>query len=129
MAQIYGVSAYNANGVDVVNNYSANRELAIALAAFMGSPQMEKYKMLHSSWTSAYLPAIYDKDTVAKYPYYPLLGEQAKTARSRPKTPLWTHISQAAEAELTNALTGTKSPKKALADATDQIKAIMSGQQ
>jgi multiple sugar transport system substrate-binding protein len=112
----------------VVNNFSKNRDLAIKLATFMGSPQMEKYKTLHAEWTPAYLPADYDKDVVRKYPYYPLLAEQAKTAKSRPKTPFWTHISNAVEAELTNALTGTKPAKKALADATSQVKTILSGQ-
>jgi multiple sugar transport system substrate-binding protein len=111
----------------VVNNYSKNRDLAIALATFMGSPKMEKYKMLNSEWTSAYLPAVYDKDTVAKFPYYPLLGEQAKTERSRPKTPFWTHISNAVEAELGNALTGSKSAQQALKDAHGQVEAILAG--
>ena len=113
----------------IVNNYSKNRDMAIKLAQFLGGAKMQKYRTLHGSTSAAYLPVNYDKDIVKKFPSYPLLAQQAKTARSRPKTPLWTHISQAAEAELTNALTGTKSPKKALADATDQIKAIMSGQQ
>jgi maltose-binding protein MalE len=94
----------------------------------MGSPQMEKYKTLHAEWTPAYLPANSDKDVVRTYPYYPLLAEQAKTAKSRPKTPFWTHVSNAVEAELTNALTGTKPAKKALTDATSQVKTILSGQ-
>ena len=78
--------------------------------------------------TPAYLPANDDRAVVAKYPYYPLLTVQAKTAKSRPKTPFWTHISQATEAEVSNALTGTKSAKQALSDATSQVKSIMSGQ-
>jgi multiple sugar transport system substrate-binding protein len=113
----------------IVNNYSKNRDMAIKLAVFLGGPKMQKYRTLHGSTSAAYLPVNYAKDVVKKFPSYPLLAQQAKTARSRPKTPLWTHISQAAEAELTNALTGTKSPKKALDDATNQIKAILSGQQ
>jgi multiple sugar transport system substrate-binding protein len=113
----------------IVNNYSKNRDMAIKLALFLGDAKMQKYRTLHGSFSPAYLSLNYDKDVVKKFPSYPLLAQQAKTARSRPKTPLWTHISQAAEAELTNALTGTKSPKKALDDATNQIKAIMSGQQ
>jgi multiple sugar transport system substrate-binding protein len=113
----------------IVNNYSKNRDMAIKLALFLGSAKMQKYRTLHGSTSAAYLSVNYDKDVVKKFPSYPLLAQQAKTARSRPKTPLWTHISQAAEAELTNALTGTKSPKKALDDATNQIKAILSGQQ
>jgi multiple sugar transport system substrate-binding protein len=112
----------------VVNNYSKNRDLAIKLAVFMGGAQMQKYKTLHAEWTPAYLPANDDKAIVAKYPYYPLLTVQAKTAKSRPKTPFWTHISNAVEAELSNALTGTKSAKQALSDATSQVKSIMSGQ-
>ena len=112
----------------VVNNYSQNRDLAVELAAFMGGPKMQKYKMLHSAWTSAYLPADYAKDVVTKYPYYPLLVEQAKTAKSRPKTPYWTHISNAVEAELSNALTGSKSAQQALKDATAQVKSIIAGQ-
>ena len=112
----------------IVNNYSKNRDLAIKLAAFMGGAAMQKYKTLHAEWTPAYLPMYDDKDIKAKYPYYPLIAQQAKTARSRPKTPVWTHISNAVEAELSNALTGTKSSKQALSDAATQVKGIISGQ-
>ncbi len=74
----------------VVNNYSNNLDLAIELAAFMGSPK-GKVQDAQLGWTSAYLPAVYDTGYRGKkYPYYPLLGEQAKTERSRPKTPFWT---------------------------------------
>ncbi len=112
----------------VVNNYSKNRDLAIKLAAFMGGAAMQKYRTLHAEWTPAYLPAYDDKAITAKYPYYGLIAQQAKTAKSRPKTPLWTHISNAVEAELDNALTGTKSSKQALSDAASQVKGIISGQ-
>jgi len=64
----------------------------------------------------------------AEVPLLPHDCGTGQTAKSRPKTPFWTHISNAVEAEVTNALTGTKSAKKALADATSQVKTILSGQ-
>lgn len=111
-----------------VNNYSKNKDLAMKFALFMGGPAGAKYRTLHGSFPPAYLPANYDKDVVAKYPAYPKIIAQAATAKSRPKTPLYTQLSQATEAELSNAITGTKSAKKALDDAASQIQGILSGQ-
>ncbi|HVC83501.1 MAG TPA: ABC transporter substrate-binding protein [Chloroflexota bacterium] len=111
----------------VVNEFSANRDLAIELALFMGSKPAQKWRTLNGSQTPAYLSLCYDPQVDAKYPAYPVLAEQAKFARSRPKTPYWIQMSQSAEAELTNALTKSKSPKQALNDASAQIEKILSG--
>jgi multiple sugar transport system substrate-binding protein len=111
----------------VVNNFSQNRNLAIELAVFMGSPKMQVYRTLHSDQSPAYLPANDDPRVLKRFPYYKLLAEQAKIARSRPKTPFWTGMSRVAEAELTNALIGSKSPQRALKDAQGKIEAFLAG--
>ncbi len=113
----------------VVNNYSKNKDLALKLAVFLGGPAMQKYRALHGSFSPAYLPANDDPAVVGKFPSYPLLAQQAKTERSRSKTALWTQISQTAEAELSNALTFTKTAKQALDDASSKITSVMSGEQ
>ena len=111
----------------VVNNFSANRDLAIELAVFMGSAKMQLYRTLHSDQSPAYLPANDDPRVLKKYPYYQVLAEQAKIARSRPKTAFWTGMSRVSEAELTNALIGTKSPRQALKDAQGKLEGFLAG--
>ena len=111
----------------VVNAYSKHLAEAIELATFMGSPKMQVFKTLHGGWSPAYMPANHDPQVVKKYPSFPILAEQAKTERSRPKTPFWTAMSTAAEQELTNALIGKKSPQRALKDAQGKIEAILAG--
>jgi len=112
----------------VVNKYGKNVELAKKFVLFMGGPAGATDRTLHGSFPPAYLPADYDKAVVAKYPAYPIIVKQATTAKSRPKTPLYTQLSQATEAELTNAIVGSKSAKKALDDAAAQIQSVLSNQ-
>jgi multiple sugar transport system substrate-binding protein len=111
----------------VVNAYSNNVAAATQLAVFMGSAKMQVFKTLAGGWSPAYLPANTDPKVVAKYPSFPLLAAQAKTERSRPKSPFWTAMSVAAEAEITNALIGKKTPQQALKDAQGKIEAILAG--
>jgi multiple sugar transport system substrate-binding protein len=111
----------------VVNAYSNHVDAAIELATYMGSAKMQVFKTLRGGWSPAYLPANYNPLVVKQYPTYPLLAQQAKTERSRPKTPFWTAMSVAAEQELTNALIGKKTPQQALKDAQGKIEAIVAG--
>jgi multiple sugar transport system substrate-binding protein len=111
----------------VVNAYSSHINEAIELATFMGSAKQQINKTLIGGWSPAYLPANYDSQVTKVFPSYPLLAEQAKTERSRPKTPFWTAMSRAAEAELTNALIGKKTPQQALKDAQGEIETILAG--
>src|SRR5919199_164653 len=111
----------------VVNAYSKHLAEAIQLATFLGSAKMQVFKALHTGWSPAYMPANDDPRVVKKYPSFPILAEQAKHEKSRPKTPFWTAMSTAAEQELTNALIGKKSPQRALRDAQGKIEAIVAG--
>jgi multiple sugar transport system substrate-binding protein len=122
------VSASCAGGWQyAVNAFSAHLDEAIELARFMGSARMQVFRTLHSDFSPAYLPANYDPQVVKRYPYYPLLAEQARIARSRPKTSNWTRLSSAAEAELLKALLGQKSPQQALKDAQEKVETILAG--
>ena len=111
----------------VVNAYSRHVAEAIELVQFMGSAKMQLLMTLHSDFNPAYLPANSDPQVVKQYPYYPLLAAQARIGRSRPRTALWTAMSTAAEAELTNALIGRKSPYQALKAAQGKVEAILAG--
>jgi len=112
----------------VVNNYSKNRDMAIKLALFMGGAQGQKFRAIHGSFSPAYLPDNSDPQVVAAHPGFPLLAEQGAAAVSRGKTPYYTQASTACEVELSNALTGQKSVRRALADASSKITNILSGQ-
>jgi multiple sugar transport system substrate-binding protein len=111
----------------VVNQYSNHLNEAIELATFMGSPKMQVFKTLHTGDSPAYMPANNDPAVVKAFPSFPILAQQAKAEKSRPKTPFWTAMSTEAEAELTNALIGKKTPQQALKDAQGKIEAILAG--
>jgi multiple sugar transport system substrate-binding protein len=111
----------------VVNPFSSNVKEATEFATWMGGATGQVFKTLHGGWSPAYLPANFDPQVTKTYPSYPLLAAQAKTEKSRPKTPFWTAMSTAAEQELTNALIGKKSPQQALKDAQGKIEAILAG--
>jgi ABC-type glycerol-3-phosphate transport system substrate-binding protein len=111
----------------VVNAYSNHLAEAIELATYMGSAKMQVFKALHTGESPAYMPANNDPQVVKKYPSFPILAQQAKYERSRPKTPFWTAMSTAAEQELTNALIGKKTAQQALKDAQGKIEAILAG--
>ena len=112
----------------MVNNYSNNLDAAIELAMFMGSAQDAD---VQDAATPVGARPICRRTTIRRWsrsiPSYPLLAEQAKTERSRPKTPFWTQCPTAAEAEMTNALIGKKSAQQALKDANGKIEAILAG--
>lgn len=111
----------------VVNQYSKNLDAAIEFAVWMGSAKTQVYKALHTGESPAYMPANNDPQVVKKYPSFPILAQQAKFEKARPKTPFWTNMSTIAEQELTNALIGKKSPQQALKDANGKIEAILAG--
>jgi multiple sugar transport system substrate-binding protein len=110
-----------------VNAYSNHVDEAVELALFMGSARMQVFKTLHSDFSPAYLPANTDPRVVRQYPYYPMLAEQARIARARPKVSNWTTLSTVAEAELAKALTRAKSPQQALKDAQGKMETVMAG--
>ncbi len=111
----------------VVNAYSNHVKEAMELALFLGSYKMEVYKTLQSGWSPAYMSANSDASIVAKYPSFPVLVEQAKIEKSRPKTPFWTEMSTIGEQELVNAMIGKKTPQQALKDAQGKIEAVLAG--
>jgi multiple sugar transport system substrate-binding protein len=111
----------------VVNAYSNNVAAAMEFATWMGAAKAQTLKALRAGVSPAYLPANYDPVVVKQYPSFPILAEQAKYERSRPKTPFWTAMSTAAEKEITNALIGKKTPQQALKDAQGEIESILAG--
>jgi multiple sugar transport system substrate-binding protein len=111
----------------VVNQYSHNLDAATKFALWMGSAQGQLFKTLHTPWSPAYMPTNTNPQVLKKFPSYNILAQQALTERARPKTPFWTNMSTAAEAEITNALIGKKSAQQALKDANGKIEAILAG--
>jgi len=111
----------------VVNQYSNHQAAAIELATFMGSAKTQVFKALHTGNSPAFMAANNDPQVVKKYPSFPILAQQARFERARPKTPFWTNMSTVAEQEITNALIGKKSPQQALKDANGKIESILAG--
>lgn len=66
-----------------------------------------------------------DSELSAKYPFYAILLDATETSKVRPRTPLWSEIENVYGIELSSAISGTKSPEDALADAKVAIEKIV----
>ena len=108
-----------------VNPYARNVDEAAKLAVWMGSPEIQKYRAIHSDRTPTYMPLLSDPEVQAVKPVYAEWQAYADTARSRPKTPYYTQLSDIFQRELQAALIGSKSIEAAMADAASQMRPIL----
>ena len=107
-----------------VTSNSANPELAMKFLEYVTSAEVQKTAAEYGgvpTRTSVFT----DSELVAKYPYFETILDGTINSVVRPRTPLWTDIETAYGAELSSAISGTKSIDKALADAKAAIEAIM----
>lgn len=107
-----------------VTSNSGNPELAVKFLEYVTSAEVQKMAAEFGgvpTRTSVFT----DSELVAKYPYFETILDGTINSVVRPRTPLWTDIETAYGAELSSAISGTKSVDKALADARTAIEAIM----
>ncbi len=103
---------------------SANKDLALKFLEYVTSADVQKIAVEYGgvpTRTSVFT----DSDLVAKYPYFTTILEATENSVVRPRTPLWTDIETAYGAELSSAISGTKSVDEALSDAKTAIESIM----
>jgi len=103
---------------------SVNKELAFKFLQYVTSADIQK-KAAGFGGVPTRESVFTDAELSAKYPYFNTILEGTKNSKVRPRTPLWTDIETAYGAELSSAISGTKSIDQALADAKAAIEAIM----
>jgi multiple sugar transport system substrate-binding protein len=103
---------------------SANPELALAFLEYVTSADVQK-KAAEFGGVPTRTSVFTDSGLLAKYPYFETILTGTENSVVRPRTPLWTDIETAYGAELSSAISGTKSIDQALADARTAIEAIM----
>lgn len=103
---------------------SANKELAMKFLIYATSAESQKIAAEYGGVPTR-VSVFTDSELNKKYPYFTAILEGTENSVIRPRTPLWTDIETAYGAELSSAISGTKSIDQALADAKAAIEAIM----
>lgn len=103
---------------------SQNLELAAEFLTFITSSEIQKQMVEHGgvpTRSSVYL----DSELSETYKHFPTLLEGLENSVARPRTPRWSQVEEALGAELSAAISGTKSIERALSDANAAINRIM----
>ena len=108
-----------------VNKFTENKEEAAKVAMFLGSWDVQKLRALQGDRTPTIVDLLGDPDVVAKHPLYLEIQKSADNAKSRPKSPYYTQLSDIFQVELQEALLQNKTPQQAANDAAEEIKAII----
>lgn len=100
------------------------KDLAIELLKYLTSEEVQK-AAADKGAVPTRISVFNDKELSAKYPFYKTLLTGTQNSKVRPRTELWGEIENVYGIELSNALSGTKSAKQALADAQKAIEKIV----
>lgn len=124
-------STSSAYGTGMIGNWmmgvtanSAHPELATKLLQYLVSAESQS-AMTAKGGVPTRTSVLTNADLVSKYPYFPTLLEGTKNSIVRPRTPKWSDVEAAYGAELSAAISGTKTVDQALADAKKAIEDIM----
>lgn len=93
--------------IEFVRSKEKDRELVLKLGA------LPMYSSLYN-----------DPEIKAKYPYFEKLLEIMKYGRGVPQVPYYDELSYYIQVEISNALTGVKTPKQALDDLAEKLKEL-----
>ncbi len=122
-AQAHG-SGMIGNWMMGVTANSANPELAIKLLQHLTSAESQKAEALVGGVPTR-TSVLTDAELVSVYPYFPTILEGTENSVIRPRTEKWSLAEEALGAELSAAISGTKSIDDALAAAeTEMNKAV-----
>lgn len=103
---------------------SPNKKLAGKFLAFITSSEIQK-KMATDGGVPTRKSVYLDKELSAKYKHFPTQLKALQNSVARARTPKWSQVETALGAELSAAVSETKSVEEALADAQKKIAKIM----
>jgi multiple sugar transport system substrate-binding protein len=108
-----------------ITKASKNPELAQKLIEFYLDPEVQKRQVLDTGWLPIRLSVLTDPEVQAKAPNAAVVLEQAKHPYDSFVTPDYNQVTVAVGTEVQKALQGQKTAAQAIADAHDQVAAII----
>ena len=109
---------------DAVSSFTKNKATALDFIKFFTSEDESLKRTEKSSRAPVYPSILEDKTVVEKRPVYPVLLSSLQSAQPRPKVVAYGTTTQAIQQEAYAALTGEKTPEKALADMQTKLEEI-----
>ena len=103
---------------------SKNKELALKFLQYITSAEVQT-NAAEKGGVPTRTSVLKDSNLNKKYPYFKTLLEGTENSVIRPRTARWSDVETAYGAELSNAISGTKTIDQALADAKTAIEVIM----
>lgn len=103
---------------------SKNAELALKFLTYVTGAEAQKAGA-QVGGVPTRISVLSDSELVKQYPYFTQLLEGTEKSVVRPRTPKWSEVEAVYGTELSNAVSGIKSPEQALKDAKAAIDAIM----
>jgi len=104
---------------------STKKQLAADFLSFLCSAEVQK-EMAVNGGVPTRRSVYQDAELSAMFPHYSTQMAALENSVARPRTPLWSEVESVLGAELSAAVTGTKSIDEALADAEEDINKVMS---
>lgn len=118
-----GVSTLGGRNL-AVSSFTKNKATALDFIKFFTSEDESLKRTEKSSRAPVYPSILEDKTVVEKRPVYPVLLSSLQSAQPRPKVVAYGSTTQAIQQEAYAALTGEKTPEKALADMQTKLEEI-----
>ncbi|MBU0927435.1 MAG: ABC transporter substrate-binding protein [Spirochaetes bacterium] len=100
-----------------LNKNSRNKAAAAKFMEFYAGEYAQKLHALKDTFLPARKSLYSDKDILSAYPFYGMFLDVFKTAAPRPQSPFYAEISGILSTEVQNAMKGSKTAARALADA------------
>ncbi len=111
-----------------INRHTRHPREAEKLLTFLTSPSSQRALTLSVGYHPARISLYLDPELVQQRPLLPRLKGIFMEARPRPITPFYLMLSQVMQPEFSAALTGIRSPEKALGSARKQMEYILGAQ-
>jgi multiple sugar transport system substrate-binding protein len=108
-----------------INRYALHPRLAKELVQFLTSPSAQKTLALTIGYKPTRTSLYQDRDLIKAQPFIAGLYDIFMKASPRPVTPYYMMITQVMQSEFSAAISGMKSPEKALKSAQAQIEHIV----
>jgi multiple sugar transport system substrate-binding protein len=112
-----------------INRYSKNPDAAERFVKFLTSPEAQKTLALTIGYKPTRKSLYRDKELIEKQPFMVSLFDIMMKARPRPVTPYYMMITQVMQPEFSAAISGIKTPERALGSAQKQIENILEAEQ
>ncbi len=106
-----------------ITSNSANPELALKLAEYLTSQQVQR-KALEHGGVPTRKSIFRDNDVLAKYPFFSQIYAGTNNSRVRPRTTAWSKIEDVFGAELVKCINGEQSADVTITNSSDAIKAL-----